>query len=635
MDQALAIDTETTGLNAWTGNRPFAVSICDELGVSEVWEWEVQLLDNGQTEVLIPGVHLDYLNKLFSTDIPKVFWNAKFDIRMLRTIGIEVQGPIIEVQWMYKCLYPHLRAFGLKSVAKQLLHFEDTDEADLKEEVRRARRILKKEKRNISPEVEQDYWTCKAVNPESQTCSIYARKDAERTMLLYLFAKDTLADSPSRGVFEREALLAPYTYHMEEIGVKVDRPALLDLREECEENLFKASQAFAAEAGGEVSITSPIQLRKVLFSDWELTPISLTKKGRKPSTDVYSLSQLENAHPGVGHILDYRANSKALTSFILPYLHVTEQNGVLHSSFNQWGAKTGRFSSSLPNLQQVSDPNSTTSLLAGRMPNMKKAFIPRPGCWWYCFDYSQLELLIFADISREPAMLDAIGRREDLHSAMCETIWGGSNNPLADEAVKSLGATQEDYARFNHSITALEKSLGSKRFRDRTKVITYLKLYGGGVTAAQKSLKSTKDVARNTLRLYDSAFPTMRAAAQAITMAAAELGYIETAWGRRVAVDKGYAYRGINYLIQGNAADLMKDGMFRCASIIKNIPSVDLILTIHDELVFEAKPSAMTPQLIQQLKAAMEDHGGKFSIPLPVDVSIVKERWSEKIEWNA
>jgi len=331
--------------------------------------------------------------------------------------------------------------------------------------------------------------------------------------------------------------------------------------------------------------------------------------------------------------------------------------------FNQVGPRTGRFSCRKPNMQNVANALTTRS----PMPiQARTPFVPRPGYVWYAIDYSQLEVRIFADVSQEPSMLEALDSGEDLHDVCTNKAWGGKDNPAAIRAaIHSLefdgtgdgtkvkkfwdkeGVALRDIptmeqsakvyladkwlAEFDYNIVKAEKSISKKTSRAKAKMILFAKLFGGGPNAIKDLLYCDYHEAAEFLRDYDGAFPEIVQYIRDLSEEASGAGYIMDCFGRRIAVDPDTAYRAVNYKVQGSAASLLKQSMRRTHAYLKKTKlDAHLLLTIHDEIVFEVRKTHAKRNVLQELCRIMEDHGGAFGVPTPVEIDKVTESWNVK-----
>lgn len=653
--RSISIDTECTGTNVWTGARPFAVSVCRDDESTRWFEWTV---DPRTRKPNVDPKDVRELQRIvMDRAFRKRFYNAKFDYFMLESIGVEVpMDQVEEVHFMAKAVDNLELSYELKHLTKKHLGMDDSDQKDLHDAVVKSRRLAKKLGYETAEDKEGDYWmphTLSVLHPaefratgiDAKVCKAYGVKDAVRTQRLGDYYEYGMSELGVRPVYEREMELWPETVEMERHGARVDPERMAEKREECVGviNKFQAilnEKAGRRKADPEFNVNAPKQIIKLLFEgDGALPVVKRTKTGQ-PKTDAEALAP-HKADPRVEALFRVRANRKAVNDFFDKYERLATRDGegqlIVHPGYRQWGTLTGRYSCSDPNLQAVSDPDTSNSLSAEFMVDIRQVFVPRKGCVWYCPDYSQVEVIIFADISGEPTMIEALKGGQDIHGATAEKIWGGEGNPRAMEAaLELLGTTDRGRARalmqeHGWSIGAAEKSLEKKTFRKKAKSVTFTKIFGGGPLALMRWIGVDKTTAKRILNAYDESFPTMVACVAEIEKRGKTDGYVVNKFGRRLAVDPWFAYRAVNHMVQSSAADLMKLGMRKTARYLRETGlDARILLTVHDELIFEFRKGHAFKHVIREVCRLMADHEGAFSIATPVDVEKVTERWSDK-----
>ena len=684
----VAVDTETTGLEVWHGDEPFAFSFCDEEGNTACFEWPV----DPWTRVVIPNQsELDAIGEFLENEkVDKVFHNAKFDVRIIENaFGITTRGGIHDTMFMAHACNSLESSYGLKELCVKYLGLDASEQDLLKKAAIRARREAKKQGWTLGgrwkvanngewkyeAEIPADYWMPRAVDPEDRHCALYAIADVEYTMLLRAFFKAAFEDLGVEHVYERERELWHVTYNMETRGVRI----ALDRVDEGIETLRaerKRNYDLVTKAGSKVvenfNLEAGAHIRKLAYNDQSRGGLGLkctryTEKGT-PQTNVDALiPHLDN--PVIEALFKFRACKKGLVDYFQKY-HVlrvpdplNESGWCLHPDFNQVGPATGRYSCRNPNLQNVANALTTRS----PMPiQARTPFGPRPGYRWYCIDYSQLEVRVFADVSREPAMLQALVDGEDLHTACTNKAWGGEGNLAALRAashaleldgtgdgsavkelweafglnatnVRKLKSAERDaiadqwLTEFDYDIVDAEKSIGKKTSRAKAKMILFAKVFGGGPNAIKDLLNCTYEEAQQFLWDYDTAFPKIVDYINELSRKARAEGCIVNRFGRRLTVNPDKAYRAVNYMVQGSAADLLKISMIRCAEYLKETGlDAHLVMTIHDELVFEFRRIHARKEVLRNLCRIMEDHQGAFGVETPVEVDNVIESWNEK-----
>jgi DNA polymerase-1 len=324
-------------------------------------------------------------------------------------------------------------------------------------------------------------------------------------------------------------------------------------------------------------------------------------KTKTASTAVEVLEELALAHELPRLILEWRALQKLKGTYIdaLPQL-VHPDTGRVHTCFNQAVASTGRLSSSDPNLQNI--PIRTE---LGR--EIRRAFVAEPGNVLISADYSQIELRVLAHLSGDDALLDSFSRGEDIHDRT---------------AMKVFGA---------------DSGLSTHELRRRAKIINYALLYGKTSYTLAKDIGVAQQAAQEFINAYFAGFPSVRAFIDGILASARQTGVVQTMFGRRRLVpdvnSRNYQIRGeaerraVNFPIQGSAADILKRAMIDVhAALVRSGTGARMILTVHDELLFEApeKSADETAALVRELM----EGAVKLKVPLTVDLG-VGENWKE------
>jgi DNA polymerase-1 len=423
------------------------------------------------------------------------------------------------------------------------------------------------------------------------------RLGAEAAAVLALADVQTkrLADQKLEGLYrDLELPLAGVLARIECRGVKLDSDKLRVIGGEVAASLVALETEIHALAGGPFNINSPKQLAEVLFTKLGLPVIRKTKTGA--STDADTLEELAALHPVPAKIVEWRALSKLKGTYIdaLPAL-VNPRTGRLHTSFNQAVAATGRLSSSEPNLQNI--PIRTE---VGR--RIREAFVARPGTLIVSADYSQIELRILAHLSEDPAFLDAFRSGQDIHQRTAAEVF--------DVPPSEVTADQRRIA----------------------KAINFGLVFGQGEFGLSQVLRIPRQQAREYIASYFNRYGGVRAYMESSIADARTRGESSTLLGRRRplpdirstrAQDRASAERmARNTPVQGTAADLLKLAMLRVdAGIEAGVPQADgaqLLLTVHDELVFEV-PEAAVPAFGAWVKHEMESVYA-LRVPLVVDV---------------
>jgi DNA polymerase-1 len=386
--------------------------------------------------------------------------------------------------------------------------------------------------------------------------------------------------------------LVPVLVDMEWDGIAVDRALFTRLAGELSRDLMQLEARIAQAAGTSVNLNSPKQLAVLLFEKLQLPVLKRTKSG--PSTDADVLEQLAKlGHDVPKLILEYREVQKLKSTYVevLP-TRINPTTGRIHTSFNQTGAATGRLSSSEPNLQNI-------PVRSLRGEEIRKGFVPGPGCLFVVADYSQIELRLMAHLSEDPAFIEAFRSGGDIHRQTAAVIFGV---PVAQ-------------------VTA--------EMRSRAKTINFGTIYGQGPFALSGQLGISQEEAKAFIAQYFERFSGVRAYLDLQIKLAREHGYVETLFGRRRYIpeikDKNFNLRAFaertaqNTPLQGSAADLIKIAMIRIHDAIRTGGfGARLLLQVHDELVLEVpegEVAAVTALVRQHMEGA-----ARLKVPLVVDV---------------
>jgi DNA polymerase-1 len=412
--------------------------------------------------------------------------------------------------------------------------------------------------------------------------------------LLELLKREDLHD-----LYERlERPLIPVLVDIERAGVRIDGTALAAQSQRIDEELARLAALIYEQAGEEFNINSPKKLSEILFDKMGLRTetIRRTTKTRAQSTAFEVLDELALTNDVARRILEWRSLQKLKGTYIdaLPEL-VHPETGRVHTCFNQAVAATGRLSSSEPNLQNI--PIRTE---VGR--EIRRAFVAERGNLLISADYSQIELRVLAHLSGDDALVDAFRRGEDIHDRT---------------ALKVFGATS---------------GLGEHELRRRAKIINYALLYGKQAFTLAKDIGVTREEAQAFIDAYFAGFPSVRQFIEGLLAAGRETGVVKTLFGRRRLTpdlnNKNFQIRAeaerraMNFPIQGTAADILKRAMIDVHAALPAIAGgrTRMILTVHDELLFEAPEDAA-----EESAAAVRDlmEGAvALRVPLTVDVGI-------------
>lgn len=566
-------DTETTSLNPWQGEL-VGLSIAVKAGEAYFVK---------KSPVILKSKSWSELAALFNDPkIIKTAHNAKFDLEVLKTAGVNWRGVNFDTLIAAYLLKSGERVLGLKSLVFQELGVEMQTIEEL---------IGKKGKgqRNMS-EV-----------PIAEVAQ-YACADADFTLRLRDKLEPELKSAKLLELFsEVEMPLVPILAQIEEAGVKINSNHLAVMEKELKKELADLEKQIHKHAGREFNINSPKQLKEILFAELKISPEGLRHTKTGISTAAVELEKMRGLHPVIELLFDWRELSKLLSTYVeaLPEL-VNQKTGRVHTSFNQTVTATGRLSSSDPNLQNIPIRGDWGKRLRG-------AFIAEPGFKLLSADYSQIELRIAAHLAQDKKMIQIFKQGEDIHTSTAAFIFGIDPSKITLDQRRSA------------------------------KEVNFGVLYGMGVWGLAERTGISRSEASDFIERYFKVFSGVAKWIEQIKASTREQGFVTTLLGRKRSLPeinsgmqqvRSAAERmAVNLPIQGTAADLLKVAMVKVA---KKLPEVShktrMILQVHDELVFEV-PQKDVAKVAKLVKHEMEQ-AIKLSVPIVVDVK-VGDNWGE------
>lgn len=518
------------------------------------------------------------LNKLKtvleSSDIKKVFQNAKFDINILKKYDIKLEGLVYDTMLASYVKNPSGK-HGLKQQAAIFLNLPMKNIEDL---IGKGKNALTMDKVSIIEAGE------------------YACMDAVATINLAVYYQNNLDNKEKKLLNDIELPLSTVLADIERQGVCVDRHYLNTLSDELCLKINEIEEKVYELAGEQFNINSPKQVSEILFDKLKLPVKAGSKTKTGISTNAKTLENLKDVHPIASLLLEHRHYSKLKSTYIdsLPEL-INTKTGRIHTSFNQTATSTGRLSSSNPNLQNI--PIRTE--IGNRI---RAAFVPQDKDN-YCIlaaDYSQIELRLLAHVSQDENLLTAFKNNVDVHSDTASKIF----NVSLDEVTKEM--------------------------RRQAKAVNFGIIYGQTSYGLSEALGITPSEAKKIIEKYFETYPKIKKYMQNTLSFARTNGYVETLYGRKRYFEdelhsrnksiREFAERAaINAPLQGTAADLIKIAMIDLYSKLNdnNLKS-KMILQVHDELVLEVFNSEKD-KVIELVKSCMEQNQ-PFSVPLVIDI---------------
>ncbi len=574
-----AFDTETTSLNYMEAELVGLSFCCEEGKAAYV---PVDHRYPGAPEQLSRDWVLDKLAPLLAAETPKkVGQNLKYDKNVLGNYDIDINGvafdTMLESYVFNSTATRHdMDSLALKYLGHKTIHFED---------------IAGKGKKQLTFD-----------QVDIELAGPYAAEDADVTLRLHNVLWAKLEKEPTLiSVFEDiEIPLMPIISRIERTGALIDADML-----RCQsQSLAVRMQEIEAEAhelaGQPFNLSSPKQLGEILYEKLGLPVIKKTPKGA-PSTAEPVLQELALDYPLPKILMEYRSMSKLKSTYTdkLPEL-IHRRSGRIHTSYHQAGTATGRFSSSDPNLQNIPVRSEE-----GR--KIRQAFIAKPGCKLVAADYSQIELRIMAHLSGDEGMVAAFNDGLDIHKATAAEVVGVEIDEVTTEQ------------------------------RRNAKAINFGLIYGMSAFGLAKNLGILRGEAQEYIDTYFARYPGVHEYMERIRGSAADDGYVETLFGRRLYLAEINSTNGmrrqaaertaINAPMQGTAADIIKRAMISVDQWLTDEKLESrVIMQVHDELVLEV-PENEIDVVVDGLKQRMSA-AADLSIPLVVDVGI-GDNWDE------
>ena len=562
--QILSLDTETTSTSAID-----AELVGLSFSVKEFEAFYVPIPENREEALRIVNIFKEVYE---DPNILKVGQNLKYDLEVLRNYGIELQGKMWDTMIAHYLIQPELH-HNMDYMAEIYLNYQTIHIDELigpKGKNQKSMRSL----------------------PPSQVYE-YAAEDADITLRLKNKLEPELKKFECEDLFYHiEMPLMPVLAEMEMNGVCLDTESLTETSKQFTNRMNEIEARIYELAGEQFNIASPKQVGEILFDK-----LKIIEKAKKTKTGQYVtseevLQQLRNKHEIVADILEHRGLKKLIGTYIdaLPKL-INPRTGHIHTSFNQTITATGRLSSSDPNLQNI-------PIRGEDGKEIRKAFIPEPGCLFFSADYSQIELRVMAHLSKDENMIKVFSDGKDLHAATAANIY---KKPIEE-------VTRDE--------------------RTKSKRANFGIIYGITVFGLAERLDIPRDEAKMLIDGYFATFPQVHDYMEKSKEVARQKGYVTTLFGRRRylpdinshnATVRGFAERNaINAPIQGTAADIIKVAMIHIHQRFKaeGIRS-KMILQVHDELNFSVYPEEKEKVeriVLEEMQAAFP-----LSVPLVAD----------------
>ena len=576
-----SLDTETTGLLPFHGDKLFSIIIGTKEGE---YYFNFNQYPNLPDDLLLGEEHLRKMQeRLFSGDAYWFIQKAIFDLPILAQDNLHLDGTVHCTKVGGRVQYNEHHKYTLEAQGERIGCPKDKTVDE----------YIKKHKLSSQREVNGKKFKQKRFDlVPFEIITKYGLQDAKVTFKLGMHQLEQIekraqrmpANKPNiKDLHANELRLEKTIHRMQMRGAKIDNDFCRRAVEHNSEQMERATSAFKRETGVEFILSGKV------FSDifaahkdaW-----SYTDKGN-PSFDADALAKIP--HPAAKCILDYK-KAKAEIDFYYGFIYHADKEGAIHTDFNSGGTRTGRFSSSNPNLQNLK--RSSEDDLKEEFV-VRRAFIPRPGFFFAMLDYDQVEYRMMADYANCTALIDKVLGGLDVHTATAEIA----------------GVT-----------------------RYEAKTVNFGTLYGQGIAALARDLGVTENKARAIQGSIFNAAPEIKTLIRAVTRTAEKRGFIFNWLGRVCYYPKrNLCYKATNALMQGGAGDVVKKAMNAIDEILLPLQS-SMILNIHDELVFEIAYGE--EDILDDIKGIMENIYPYKRLPLTVGIDYSEKSLADKQPWK-
>ena len=570
--KSVCFDTETTGLDV-SKAQIIGIAFSYEIGKSYYVN-----IPEGEEQSLLEEFKSFFENE----EIEKIAQNLKYDRSILKNYGIDCKGPLFDTMLAHYLIQPDMR-HNMDVLAETYLNYQNVSIETL---------IGKKGKSQKSMR-----------DADLDLVKEYAGEDSDITFQLKQIFAEKLNLGKTKDVFENiEMPLVNVLSDMEMEGIKLDVPALKSLSQTLESDIALLEKEIKEISGEDFNVASPKQLGEVLFAKMKLVEKPKKTKSGQFSTAEDVLVELAKEHEIAQKIVDFRQMVKLKSTYVdtLPDL-VNPKTGRIHTSYNQAVAATGRLSSNNPNLQNI-------PIRTERGKEVRKAFIPRDeNHVLLAADYSQIELRLIAEFSKDPSMVEAFVKGEDIHTATAAKVFG----------VELDEVTREQ--------------------RGNAKTVNFGIIYGVSAFGLSQQTTLSRSESSEIIKSYFQTYPGIRDYIESQKELARKDGFVETMFGRRRylkdinsrnAMVRSHAERNaVNAPIQGTAADIIKLAMIKIhEELEKSDYKTKMLLQVHDELVFDVPKEEL--DLVKPIIQKAMETAANTEVPLIVDFGF-GDNWLE------
>ncbi len=583
-------DCETSGLDPFQGDSMFA--FCIGYIVDDAIKVDVYRLDEGDESRMHA---LDVLQRFFDdTSIEKIGHNIKFDLKFVQAIGIHIPDETVchDTMIISQLLNNLAPGHGLKDLAWRFRGIPRDTEKDVKR-IAQARGGYQYVPKHIMEK--------------------YQKEDGENPMLLFLMWLPQIKKDPVLWKdYRNEMDLIMETIRMETYGLRLDLAKCNEMVQWMEDELQAISVACLDMFGQIPNLNSPIELNHLLYKKMGFPVLKQTESG-SPSTakDTITLLREKHPHPFLDMVLKQRAYTKGI-SMIAGYMEHADHNQIIHTDIQTNEAKTGRQSSKKPALQNVSKAVNLKTPFA--VP-LRKVFCCHPEHVMLLVDYASIELRLIIDRAQEQSLIDLLKAGGDPHNEG-GAIWFG------------------DHVREDLRWSLRPDKQARKMLRDAGKNATFGKAYGAALPKLAATLGLSEEETKPGYQMFCKRWPKVANYTATSARRVLDNGYVVTAFGRKLYVDREKAYMGANYDIQGTAAGILKRAQVRVGQWLrKEYPEIRMMLPVHDELIFSYPKNLLDQKSlilkeVSRLMTTMEE----IQAPLEVEWKMSETTWADAKE---
>lgn len=562
--------------------------------------------------------------------------------------------------------------YSLKPLAKKYLGIGDDDLVELKRELHGARRLAKnkgwciatKETHGKSP-ADADYWL-----PElKDLVNIYGGSDGLRTLGMYLLYRKIFDRNRKFGgrlwemyLWERRTMRT--AMEMERVGMTYLSTAGLELKQHYSAYMAKHRRKIDRLGYRGLNLQSSKQMNRVFIQTLGYRTEHVTKM-KAPKIDAEQLmawargsaagADVDGDAPDgcrlSRSVLEWKAGKK-----VLEYLDSYEffkcaredESFLLHPAWDSAGARTGRFSCHDPNTMQIASAE-TSRRHSHIRARQRECFGPRPGYIWYMPDYSQIEVWVFAFEANEETMKRSLLTGRDFHLSTADAAWGSRKDFCTcgrwKEVLQEMRRNKKYVLVWDDEKTHHKKGCLIKWWRQRAKMILFSRLYGGGVGKIAFLIRCSMEEAHQFIDEFNDNLPGVKDYMDRTVQRVRDTGMLINLFGREYPIDPRFAYKAVNYQIQGSSAEIMKratvrvnrhltlnyPGTWRWQGDIEEYTGSHVVGTVHDQLISEVHPDDHSLQLMREMVSIMQMDSNKvpnLTVPLPVGMAYTTTNWS-------